>query len=128
MSDPSIALQAALYQRLSSELTTPVYDAVPMGTAYPYITIDNEQSTNTSPVSGRKRAKRFIYLSVWSGYKGQAEVKRINSEIEVALDERPLMLATGRAVSVRVERMSSNRDADGVTYQGSITLRIITQQ
>ena len=160
MSDPAISLQAALYHRLSSELTTPVYDAVPMGAPYPYITIDNEQVTNTSPISGRKRAQRFIYLSVWSDYKGQSEVKRINSEIEAALDERPLVLVAnlpvtvipsetqfvtsdgeslhvpilppgqspGCAVSVRVVRMSSNRDADGVTYQGSVTLRIITQQ
>lgn len=128
MSDPAISLQAALYHRLSSELTTPVYDAVPMVTPYPYITIDSEQSANTSPISGRKRANRFIYLSVWSDYRGQAEVKRINAEIESCLDGRLLVLATGRAVSVRVERMSSNRDADGVTYQGGVTLRVITQQ
>ncbi|MCK9466174.1 MAG: DUF3168 domain-containing protein [Thiopseudomonas sp.] len=160
MSDPSIALQAALYDRLSSELSVPVYDSVPMGTGYPYVTIDSEQIKNISPISGRKRAKRYIYLSVWSDYKGRAEVRRISSEIEAALDERPLDLTShiqllvepgevpfvtadgmemsmsilpagqtvGRAVSVRVESMSSRRDADGVTYQGSVTLRVITQQ
>ncbi len=128
MADPAIPLQAALYARLSDELSVPVYDAVPMDTAPPYVTIDSEQATNTSVISGRKRATRFIYLSVWSNYRGQAEVKRINAEIEASLDERPLILGDGRAVSVRVERMSTNRDADGVTFQGSVTVRVITQQ
>lgn len=128
MADPAIPLQAALYARLNDEISVPVYDAVPMDTAPPYVTIDSEQATNTSVISGRKRANRFIYLSVWSNYRGQAEVKRINAEIEASLDERPLILGDGRAVSVRVERMSTNRDADGVTFQGSVTVRVITQQ
>jgi hypothetical protein len=69
----------------------------------------------------------MFYLSVWSTYKGQAEVKRINSEIAAALDEVKLPLSTGNAVSVRVIRTESNREPDGVTYMGSVTLRIITQ-
>lgn len=128
MSDPAIPLQAALYARLTAELTVPVYDAVPMGTPCPYVTIDSEQASNSSPISGRKRADRMLYLSVWSDYQGQAEVKRINAEIADALDARPLSLSDGRAASVRVERMSTNRDADGITYHGSVTVRVITQQ
>jgi len=128
MADTAIPLQAVLYARLSDELSVPVYDAVPMDTAPPYVTIDSEQMTNSSVISGRKRANRFIYLSVWSNYRGQAEVKRINAEIEASLDERPLILSDGRAFGVRVERMSTNRDADGVTFQGSVTVRVITQQ
>lgn len=128
MSDPAIALQAALYQRLSAELSVPVYDAVPMDTPPPYVTIDSEISTNTTPISGRKRASRLLYLSVWSNYQGQAEVKRINAEIEAALDRRPLTITDGRAFGVTVERMSTNREPDGITYQGSVTVRILTQQ
>lgn len=128
MSDPAIALQVALYQRLTAELSVPVYDAVPMETPPPYVTIDSEVSTNTTPISGRKRASRLLYLSVWSNYQGQAEVKRINAEIEAALDRRPLTLTDGRAFGVTVERMSTNREPDGITYQGSVTVRIFTQQ
>lgn len=57
---------------------------------------------------------------------GQAEVKRINGEVIAALDERRLPLDVGRAVSVRVEQADAQRDADGITYQGSITVRVIT--
>jgi len=128
MADPAIPLQAALYARLDSELSVPVYDAVPMDSDLPYAVIDYEAMTNTSPLSGRDRASRFLYISVYSDYRGQAEVKRINSEVYAALNQRPLVLADGRAFGVRIERMSTSRDADGITYMGAITLRVLTQQ
>ena len=128
MADPGTSLQAALYARLTAEVSCPTYDAVPMDAAMPYVTIDSEMATNASPVSGRKRASRLLYLSVWSGYRGQREIKQIMAQIEAALDGRPLTLADGRAFGVRVERMSTQRDVDGETYQGSITLKANTQQ
>ena len=127
MSDPGLALQKALFDKLSANLTVPVFDAIPAGTPYPYVTLDYEAAGNSSPISGRKRDTRMFYLTVWSIYKGQAEVKRINSEISAALDEIKLPLSTGNAVSVRVIRTETTRDADGVTFMGSVTLRIITQ-
>jgi len=126
MADPSVALQEALFARLEAEVSCPVHDGAPMNTPKPYVSIDREVSTNIRPISGRKRELRLIYLSVWSDAIGQAEVKRINGEIINALDERKLPLATGRAVSVRVEQADAQRDADGITYQGSITVRVIT--
>lgn len=126
MADPSLALQEALFARLEAEVSCPVYDGAPMDTPMPYISFDREISANTSPIAGRKREQRLIYLSVWSDAHGQAEVKRINGEIVAALDERRLPLTVGRAVSVRVEQADAQRDADGVTYQGSITVRVIT--
>lgn len=128
MADPSLAVQAALYQRLSAEVSCPIFDSVPMGTVPPYLTIDSEIATNTSPIAGRDRASRFLYLTAWSNYAGQREVKQIMSEVYAALNQRPLVLSDGRAFGVRVERMSTNRDADGVTYQGSVTVRIFSQQ
>ncbi|VVM93771.1 hypothetical protein PS673_02925 [Pseudomonas fluorescens] len=126
MADPSVALQEALFVRLQSEVSCPVYDGAPLNTAMPYISFDREVSVNSRPLAGRKRETRMIYLSVWSDAHGQAEVKRINGEIVAALDERRLPLSVGRAVSVRVEQADAQRDADGVTYQGSITVRVIT--
>lgn len=128
MADPGISLQTALYARLSAEVSCPIFDAVPSGTAPPYLTIDSEIADNTTPVSGRQRASRMLYLSAWSNYAGQREVKKIMSEVYAALNDRPLMLADGRAFGIRVERMSTNRDADGLTYQGSVSVRIHSQQ
>ena len=126
MADPSVALQEALFARLEAEVSCPVHDGAPLDSPMPYISFDREVSSNIRPISGRRREVRMIYLSVWSDAYGQAEVKRINGEIVAALDERRLPLAEGRAVSVRVEQADAQRDADGVTYQGSIAVRVIT--
>lgn len=126
MTDPSFALQEAIFARLQAEVSCPIYDGAPMNADMPYVSIDREISANSSPISGRKRETRIVYLSVWSDAVGQAEVKRINGEVIAALDERRLPLTVGRAVSVRVEQSDAQRDADGVTYQGSITVRVIT--
>ena len=126
MSDPSVALQEAVFARLEAEVSCPVYDGAPMDSDKPYVSFDREISNNISPIAGRKRQQRLIYLSVWSDAHGQAEVKRILGEVVAALDERRLPLTVGRAVSVRVEQADAQRDADGVTYQGSITVRVIT--
>lgn len=126
MTDPSLALQEAIFARLQAEVSCPIYDGAPLNAEMPYVSIDREVSVNSSPISGRKRETRLLYLSVWSDAVGQAEVKRINGEVIAALDERRLPLEAGRAVSVRVEQADSQRDADGITYQGSITVRVIT--
>lgn len=128
MADPSLAVQAALYQRLSAEVSCPTFDSVPMDSELPYAVIDYEAMTNISPLSGRDRASRFLYISVYSNYRGQREVKQIMSEVYAALNRRPLTLSNGRAFGVTVERMSTNREPDGITYQGSVTVRIFTQQ
>ncbi len=127
MSDPSLALQKALYERLTADLSCAVFDAVPDGMPYPYVTLDREFSSNSTPISGKDRQTRLFYLSVWSQYHGQAEVKRIMAEISTALNEKRLPLESGLAVSVRVTRTEATREPDGKTYMGSVTLRIITQ-
>jgi len=126
MADPSLALQEAIFARLQAEVSCPIYDGAPLNAEMPYVSIDREVSVNSTPISGRKRETRLLYLSVWSDAVGQAEVKRINAEVIAALDERRLPLELGRAVSVRVEQADAQRDADGFTYQGSITVRVIT--
>lgn len=126
MADPSFALQVALFDRLAAEVSCPVYDSVPMDAPFPYVSLDYEISTNDDPLASR-RDIRLFYLTVWSNFKGQEEVKRLMAEIDAATHERPLPLTTGRVVSIRVDRKQTNREPDGVTYQGSVTLRIITQ-
>lgn len=126
MTDPSLALQEAIFARLCAEVSCPIYDGAPLNADMPYVSIDREVSANSSPISGRKRETRLIYLSVWSDAVGQAEVKKINGEVIAALDERRLPLDVGRVVSIRLEQADAQRDADGITYQGSITFRVIT--
>jgi len=146
MSDPTVELQAALYRMLSAGMSCPVYDAVPEDAAPPYVTIDYEVASNADLLACRLE-KRWLYLSVWSNYPGQAEVKRLLAEIDLVLHGQRLALITGvidvagwqpyfnESLSVplaavtrlRVERKSTQRDADGRTYQGQAVISVMTQ-
>lgn len=126
MADPSFALQVALFARLEDELSCAVFDGAPLNQPKPYVSIDSEISVN-SDILSKRRDTRLFYLSVWSDFKGQEEVKGIMAQIDSALHQRPLPLDTGRVISIRVERKQAQRDTDGETYQGSVTLRILTE-
>ena len=129
MSDPGLALQKALLDRLTEPgvISCKVFDSVPDKTPLPYVVLDTEISSNTTPISGKKRENRLFYISVWSNHNGQSEVKRINAEVAAALDRVALPLTVGRAVSVSVLRTETNREPDGKTFMGSIVVRILTQ-
>lgn len=125
MADPSVALHTALLAKLKEILSCDVWDAVPQGSDYPYVTLDSMVDDNADLLSMRV-SRRFVYLGVWSRAYGQAEVMGIMGQID-AINEQPLALSTGEVVSLRVERKRTVREADNLTYQGQVTLRIITQ-
>lgn len=125
MTDPGLALHVALLARLKETLSVDVWDAVPQGSAYPYVTLDSVATANADLLNLRVTT-RFVYLGVWSRAYGQAEIMEIMGEID-SLNEQPLVLSTGSVVSLRVERMRTVREPDNLTYQGQVTLRVITQ-
>lgn len=125
MSEPTLALQAALLSQLQSTLSCEVYDAVPQASTYPYVTIDFMSVDNEDYLAGFRVERRFVYLSVWSRAYGQSEVMSIMAQID-ALNEQPLTLSTGQVASLRVERKRTVREPDNLTFMGQVTLRIIT--
>lgn len=124
MSDPSVALQTALIAAIEGVVDCDVWDAVPQNSPYPYVTIDSSVAGNEDFLAERMD-RRFIYIGVWSRNYGQAEVSLIMSQIDT-LNEKPLSLSTGQVASLRVERKRTVREPDNLTYQGQVTLRIIT--
>lgn len=126
MADPSFALQVALFARLEAEVSCPIFDGAPMDQPMPYVSLDSEVSI-PSDILSKRRDTRLIYLSVWSRFRGQEEVKRIMAEIDAAVHQRPLPLETGRVISIRVDRKQALRDVYEETYQGSVTLRVLTE-
>ena len=125
MSDPALPLQSALLAALNTALTCSVYDAVPQGAAYPYVTIDYSVSVNSDLLGGYRKDTRFYYLSIWSRAYGSEEVYSIMASID-ALSETPLTLTSGDMVSLRVERKRTSREPDNLTFMGQVTLRIIS--
>lgn len=126
MADPSWATHLAIFDALAAGLSIPVYDDVPKNSAYPYVTISAQVIANDDPVSSR-RDERFFTLTVWSTAAGQKEVLDTIAEIHTALHRKQLTLTIGRMVKAFVIRKVSNRDADGETYQGTVTVRVLTE-
>lgn len=116
-------LQKAIYDLLTAELPCPVYDHVPEGTAYPYVTIEHLTGNDESSLS-KARDGVNVYLAVWSTYQGSKEV----------LDIINLILAAVRAnrrlppaADLAVRRWYTNRDVDDKTYMGYVTLRAVME-
>lgn len=129
MSNPGWALQVAIFQALNGNLTgvsgqnVPIYDGIaPQGSRYPYVILDSQAMTPDDPLASR-RDMRFVYLSVWSTYRGQMEVHQILGQAYELLHEERLPMADGcRMVRIRVTRQQTSRDADEATYMGTLTL------
>ena len=126
MADPGLALHKALLAALDAALTVDVWDAVPQDSAYPYVTLDTSIASNADYLTVRKD-ERFVFLNVWSETRGQEEVLSIIGQIDAAMSGVAITLDTGRVVRVWVDRKSTQRDADNVTFMGQVTLRIITE-
>ena len=125
MTDPSLATQAGIYQRLVDALDCPVYDHVPEDARPPYVVIDYEVTSNADLLA-RRMDSRLLYLSIWSDYPGQAEVKTIAAAISGALHNQRLTIPSGRSTQISIQRTSTHREPDGRTYQGQVVLRLLT--
>jgi len=126
MSDPALALQTAIYAELNANLTVPIYDAVPQNASFPYVTIEYQESVNGNFLTSRTEQKT-IFLAVWSDYRGQKEVLTIIAEIDNLLHEKNLTLSAGRIALMQIAAKRTNRESDGVTFMGRVSLKITLQ-
>ena len=127
MSEPTNAILKAVYTRLSSALSpVKVYDSVPQGAAYPYVVIESIMGLQSDFLVSRKD-EFFVYLSIWSQYKGQKQVVDIIADIYDALHRTQLSMDTGRMIECTVQEKRTIRDADNLTFQGALKLRIMVE-
>lgn len=130
MTDPNSATQKAIYTALHDALASfpaAVYDDVPQAAAYPYVVIDAQEVLPQDYLNNRLE-HRFFYLSIWSTYPGQKEVLDIMSAIDAALHNKRFPLDTGHMVSCQLTSKRTGRDADGRTYMGNVTAKVITER
>ena len=125
MAEPSLALHKALLAALNP-ISASVFDGVPQGASFPYVTLDRTVLDRLPYLTARKQ-ERFTFLTIWSEVKGQQQVLQIMGEIDALLDGASLTLDTGRVVLIQVDSASTDRDADTVTFRGSVVLRVITE-
>ena len=89
------------------------------------MTVDTSITANADALVERID-ERFIFLNVWSQVRGQEEVLSIIGEIDRLMHNNKLELDDGYVVSIQVDRKMTRRDADNVTFQGQVTLRVLT--
>lgn len=127
-------LQQSIYSRLSTDIDlmakiTGVFDDVPDGQVFPYVTLGEDTVTDWSTKTNYGEELTHT-LHVWSRYKGKKEVKEIMSLILQSITSEPLALAGGFFVNMaQVEFMEVFTDPDGITKHGVMRFRFnITQQ
>jgi hypothetical protein len=133
MTIASLALRRSLHQSLAGHaplvavLGGPhVYDEVPRGAAFPYVTLGDAEVSDWSTGSSTGQEHRLT-LHVWSRQGGQAEAHIIAGEIIAALEDVPLDPAGHRLVNLRFATADIRREADGRTWHGLVRFRAVTE-
>ena len=133
MSSANWALQTSIQARLAADTAVVgllggprVYDDVPRGAAFPYVTfgLTSEKDWSTGTEDG---AEHVMTLHVWSRAPGRHEAADIIAAIRGALHDRQLALAGHRLVNLRQEFADARRDPDGETFHGIVRLRAVTE-
>ena len=121
---PVSPLNKALFERLKSQMSAPIYDYVPVGKKAPYVVLTETtaESWSTKTVSG---AEVMATIKVYSEYQGDKEVAQLCDRVIAAIRNQPLFLTDGWQVALSsvdshsVERLESCREAT-VTFKFTI--------
>lgn len=127
-----LALQQAIYAELSTDsalgalVGDRIYDEVPGGTAFPYLTL-GESRMEAWTTGTEDGATHRIRLSAYSRAGGRSEVKRILGLVHGLLDDADLMLAGHELISMNFNELSTAREPNGITWRGVVGFRAVTE-
>jgi Protein of unknown function (DUF3168) len=126
-------LQTAIYSALSADATltgllggTKVFDDVPRGTEFPYVTIGQSRVRDWSTGTDRGD-EHIVTLHVWSRDNGRKSVEAIIDAIAAGLHDQPLAVTGHRLINLRRELSDIRRESDGETYHGIVRFRAVTE-
>lgn len=127
MSDAGWPIQQAVYARLTA---TPwgltVWDAVPQGAAFPYLTIDLPSATDWSATRMRGE-ETLVDVHAWSRYPGAKECRDLLAEAKEALHEARLVIAGQHlTLCTWVSTLGPWIDLDGETRHAVARFRLLT--
>ena len=133
MSSAAVALRAAIRDALATDGAVTallggarVYDEVPRGAAFPYVTLGEARVTDYS-AGGEPGEEHQLTLHAWSQQGGHREAHLIAGALLQALDDAPLSLAGHRLVNLRFAVADVRREADGRTYHALVRFRAVTE-
>lgn len=133
MPSSSWALQQAIHAAVAADsgiaaLIGPprLFDDVPQGTPYPYLTLGQSAVRDWSTASDTGD-EHTLTLHVWSRAGGRRETHEIMGALRAALHDRPLALAGHRLINLRHQISEARREPDGDTYHGIVRFRAVTE-
>jgi hypothetical protein len=133
MSSPAWELQKAVYEALAADAglaallgAARVYDEVPRGAAFPYVTF-GPNATRDWSTGTEAGSEHVITMRAWSKSGGEKDVHLILEAIRCALHDVPLTLDGHHLVNLRHEMSDAMRDADGETYHGAARFRAVIE-
>jgi len=103
-----------------------IYDDVPHGAAYPFVTMGQTSSTDWGTGSGDGE-EHIMTLHVWSAYGGRGEAQVIMGAVRDALHTARLTLSGQTLVNLRQQFSDIRRESDGITIHGLLRYRAVTQ-
>ena len=128
--DAALALQQALYGRLSGDATlaglvSGVFDHVPDETAFPYVTVGEDAATDwsTKTFDGQRHA---LTVHVWSRARGRTEAKTIMARLYALLHGATFAMAGHELILLRCDFSETRREPDGLTQHGVMRFRALT--
>lgn len=129
----TVALRAAIYDALVSDAAlgailggASIYDEVPRGTGFPYVTLGEVRIADISADGGAVHEHQLT-LHAWSRQGGHKEAHAIAGALLQALDDAPLTPTDHRLVNLRFSLADIRREADGRTYHAIVRFRAVTE-
>jgi hypothetical protein len=124
-------LQKAVFTKISAASITGigsvavgVYDHVPTGTAYPYISLGEETAINIG-TKDKDGNEHTLTLHVWSQYQGRREIKEIMQSIYTQLHDTDISVTGASFVNIKQEFETTLMEVDGITRHGIIRFRAV---
>lgn len=122
---PTLELQGAIvarlkaYAALTALVGTRVLDPVPVGAAFPYVSIgpSDELQEDAECVEA---VVVTMQIDAWSRQPGIAEVSRIADAVRAALHRYALTLSTNALVEIEHRQTRRLRDPDGQTNHAAV--------
>lgn len=133
MASASLELQAAVYASLIADAALSallggarVYDDVPRGAQYPYVSFgpSTARDWSTGTEAGDEHT---LILHVWTRSAGHRDAHRIMTALRDRLHGANLALPSHTLVNLRHETSEARRERGGEAYRGVVRFRAVTE-
>lgn len=118
-------LQKAVFTRLSDQAWK-VYDDVPEGVVFPYVTIGDD-TTIAWDGDDWIGGNHTLTIHVWTRTAGRREGKQIMDAIDTRLNRFALTVGTANVLLCDAEFSDTFMDPDGITRHGVMRFRVMIE-